>query len=307
MIGRSSKRVPAPRWVGGVALLAFASFATAQDARQPTLSPAELVRQAVAREVAANDSPVRHSFCSLRKTAKETQTRLYVETNDAMAGMLIAINGQPLSLQQQQAESDHLAWLKGNPDQLRKKRAREKEDADRTLRIVKALPDAFLYENAGRETGSATLGRANDVLTRLKFRPNPNYSPPSRIEQVLQGMQGFLLIDDKEFRLARIDGTLFRDVSFGWGIFGRLDKGGQFFVQQADIGDGDWELTQLTLKITGKILLFKNLSMISDETLGSYKRVPDDLSFAQGVEMLKAERNARAQSSETAASKKASQ
>ncbi len=41
----------------------------------------------------------------------------------------------------------------GNPEQLRKKQAREKEDADRTLRIVKALPDAFRYEYAGTENG----------------------------------------------------------------------------------------------------------------------------------------------------------
>ena len=128
----------------------------------------------------------------------------------------------------------------------------------------------------------------------MKFRPNPAYSPPSRVEQVLQGMQGYLLIDATALRVARIDATLFREVSFGWGLIGHLDKGGQFFVQQAEVGDGDWEITQMTLKITGKLLLFKSLNMISDETLSDYRRVPDDLSFARGVEMLKAEEDKRA-------------
>ena len=36
--------------------------------------------------------------------------------------------------------------------------AREKEDAERTLRIVKALPDAFRYEYDGTEVGSAGVG-----------------------------------------------------------------------------------------------------------------------------------------------------
>ena len=97
------------------------------------------------------------------------------------------------------------------------------------------------------------------------------------------------MIDATEHRLARIDGTLFHEVSFGWGIVGRLEKGGHFLVQQADVGEGCWEITSMSLKITGKILMFKGISMISDETFRDFRRVPDNLSFAQGVEMLKSE------------------
>ena len=287
--------------------LAAATSLTAQEVRQAEIPPGELVRQVVAREVAAaNSDPVRHIFSSRKQTPKGSQTKLYVETKDAMAGMLIANNDQPLNPQQQQAETDHLTWLINNPDQLRKKKTREKEDADRTLRIVKALPDAFLYEYAGTEIGRADLGRPDDPLTRLKFRPNPAYSPPSRVEQVLEGMEGFLLIDPAARRIAKIDGTLFREVSFGWGILGRLDQGGQFLVQQADVDHGDWEITRLTLRVTGKILLFKSLSMISDETLSDYRRVADNLTFSQGVEMLKAERDLHLRPAETSTSKKTS-
>ncbi|MBZ5686159.1 MAG: hypothetical protein LAP86_14090 [Acidobacteriia bacterium] len=254
------------------------------------ISPNELVRQTVAREVAAADQPSqKQMFRSRKQTPKGSQTRLYVETKDAMAAMMIAINDQPLTPQQQQSETDHLNWLAGNPEQLRKKHAREKDDADRTLRIVKALPDAFRYKYAGTEAGGQDLGKAGDELVRLEFTPNPAYSPPSRVEQVLEGMQGYLLIDTTAHRIARIDGTLFREVSFGWGLFGHLDKGGHFRVQQADVGDGNWEITAMSLQITGKILLFKSLSMISDEKLSDFHAVPDDLTFAKAVDILKIE------------------
>src|SRR5579864_6621225 len=256
----------------------------------PQISPNELVRQTVAREVAAANQPSqKQMFRSRKHTPKGSQTRLYVETKDAMAGMMIAINDQPLTPQQQQSEMDHLNWLAGNPEQLRKKQAREKEDADRTLRIVKALPDAFRYKYAGTEAGAPDLGKPGDELVRLEFKPNPAYSPPSREEQVLEGMQGYLLIDATAHRIARIDGTLFREVSFGWGLFGHLDKGGHFRVQQADVGDGDWEITAMNLQITGKILLFKSLSMISDEKLSDFHPVPGDLTFAKAVDILKTE------------------
>ena len=280
----------------------------AQESKTPEISANELVRETVSHEMAAaNDNSTKHMFRARRHTPKGSQTRLYIETNDTMAGMLIANNDQPLSPQQQQAEAGHLAWLMNNPDQLRKKRAREKEDADRTMRIVRALPDAFRYEYAGTETGVPGLGKTGDRLTKLKFTPNPGYSPPSRVEQVLEGMEGYLLIDAAARRIARIDGTLFRDVSFGWGIIGHLDRGGHFTVQQADVGDGAWEITSMSLKMTGKILLFKSISMISDEAFSDFQRVPSNLPFAKGVELLKAEQEKLARGTDTSANGKVHQ
>jgi hypothetical protein len=287
-------------------LLAVTTLAAQTANPPPDLPPGELVRLAVKNEVAvANDAAVKHMFRSRRQTPKGSLTRLYVETDDAIAAMLIASNDQPLTPQQQQGETNHLNWLMGSPDQLRKKHAREKEDAARTLQIVKALPDAFRYEYADTENSAAGLGKAGGRLVRLKFTPNPAYSPPSRVEQALEGMQGYLLIDTEARRLARIDGTLFRDVSFGWGIIGHLDKGGHFLVQQADVGDGTWDITAMSLDIKGKILLFKNLSMVSDEVFSDFRRVPDNLTFARGVEILQAEQaklahaNSAAENSET--------
>jgi hypothetical protein len=275
-----------------IAWVALALSARAQNASPTDVSPQELVRQTVAREVAAaNESGMKHMFRSHKQTPKGTQTHLYVETNEAMAGMLIASNGQPLTPEQEQAEIGHLDWLVNNPDQLRKKHAREAEDNDRTMKIVKALPDAFRYEYDGTQPGEAELGKLGHTLVRLKFEPNPSYSPPSHLEQALVGMKGYLLIDATEKRIARIDGTLYRDVSFGWGIVGRLDKGGHFLVQQADVGDGSWEITEMKLNITGKILLFKSINMVSDEKLDDFQQEPTNLSFAQGVNLLKAAEN----------------
>jgi hypothetical protein len=275
-----------------MALTAAMTALPAQESPTPTMPAGELVRLAVTNEVAAANHPdVLHMFRSRRHTAKGWQTRLYVETNDALAATLIAINDQPLTPEQQQGETNHLAWLRANPDQLRKKHTREKEDEERTLRIVKALPDAFQYEYAGTENGEPGMGKAGDPLVKLTFKPNPAYSPPSRVEQVLAGMQGTLLIDSKAKRLAEIDGVLFREVSFGWGIIGHLDKGGHFLVRQADLGlvDGEWGITEISLNVTGKILLFKGLNVVSDEVLSDFRRMPGNLTFAQGVEMLKTE------------------
>jgi hypothetical protein len=50
----------------------------------------ELVRQTAANEIAANNNSAKHMFRARKQTPQGSQTRLYVETRDAMAGMTIA-------------------------------------------------------------------------------------------------------------------------------------------------------------------------------------------------------------------------
>jgi hypothetical protein len=273
-------------------VIAASGFLLAKVSDSPEFSPTaclELVRIAVAHEVASASDTSKHMFLSRKQTAQGSQTRIYVETRQAMAGMTIAYNDKPLTPEQLKGEEDRLAGLVNSAEQLKHKHSQELENADHTLRIVKALPDAFVYTYDGEEEGSNGLGQSGVRLVRLRFRPNPGYQPPSRVEQVLVGMQGVVVIDPTEKRIAKIDGTLFKEVSFGWGILGHLDKGGHFWVQQCDAGNDSWEISRMSLNFSGKILLFKNLSIKSDEVFSHFQRVPSDLSFAQGVEMLKAE------------------
>jgi hypothetical protein len=261
------------------------SIASADDT-----SPAALVRTAVANETAAaKDTTIKHMFRSRKQTPRGSQTKLYLETTEAMAGMLIANDDKPVSPEQMQNELHHLQHLVNDHDDLHRKARQEHEDAEHTLRIIKALPDAFLYDFDGSEPSQSDMGKPGDELVRLKFRPNPHYSPPSRVEQVLSGMRGSLLIDKAAGRIAKIEATLFREVSFGWGILGHLDKGGSFVVDQADVGDGTWQITHMRLNFTGKIMMVKGLNIRTDEAFSDFRRVPDDTTFAKGVELLKEE------------------
>jgi len=264
---------------------------TPASSSQSNLSPVELVQAVVDKEIAAvHDTSVKHSFRSRKQTPRGSQTKLYVETRDAMAGMVIAYNDQPITPEQMQAEEGRLEHFINNPEQLRHKQKQEKEDEERTLRIVRALPEAFIYEYAGTEGGTNDVGKAGGELVRLKFRPNPAYKAPTHIEQILTAMEGYVLIDAKCHRLAQIDGSLYKEAGFGWDIMGHLNKGGRFVVQQADIGDGTWEVSHMVLSFTGKILLLKTININSDEVFTNFHRVPDNTSFAQGVELLKTEK-----------------
>jgi hypothetical protein len=281
-------------------LLTPACFAGQQTTAPSYSDPDELVRKTVQNEIkTAREDTERFMFRSTKTTPKGATTKIFVETTEATAGLVVAYDGKPLTPEQRRAEEARVTRFLNNPEEMRKKRNQEREDQERTLRIVRAIPDAFLFESAGEEKGSPGIGRVGDPLVKLRFRPNPRYAPPSRVEQVLTGMHGFVLVDTARYRIASIDGTLFRDVSFGWGILGHLDRGGHFLVQQQEIAENRWEISRMSLDFTGKILLLKNLTIRSTEVFSDFKKVPSNLTFAQALELLKKEGSSVAENATT--------
>ena len=284
-----------PVWITAVLALVSVAAGFAQQVSSPHQGPSvapqaffvnaqELVQRAVANEVNSDGNNDNFMFRVRRQTPKGTQTREYVETEEGTAGMLVAVDDRALTTQQRQQEFVRLEQLLHNPAELRRKLKQQKEDSARVTRMVKSLPDAFRYEYAGTEA-------VNGVpVVRLKFEPNPDFDPPSREQQVFTGMQGFLLIEPHRARIARIDGTLFKDVGFGWGILGHLDRGGRFVVVQGPVANGYWTTTHMQLSFTGKALFFKTINIQTTEDSSAFRRVPAHLTFAQGVELLRKQR-----------------
>jgi len=138
------------------------------------------------------------------------------------------------------------------------------------------LSEAFLFTRPGREGKSV----------RLKFRPNPNYRPSSNESKVFHGMEGVLLIDAKQTRLAKLSGELISDVDFGLGILGKLKKGGTFEVVQSEVAPGDWEVSLLDVHISGRALFFHSIGEQQHEVRSQFKPVPSGLSLVQAAHMV---------------------
>ena len=161
-----------------VALLVTVTLAE-EKPNNPTSvgNPADVMRKVAENEVkAANDELIRVFFRGVKTTPKGSATHIYVQTKQATAGELIAANGQPLKTDERQTEEARIERFINNPLELKKKCEQDHETAERTMRIVRALPDAFLFSYAGQETGTETIGRANARLLKLSFSPNPAWN-----------------------------------------------------------------------------------------------------------------------------------
>ena len=281
--------------VSGAVIISVVCGAAETPSLAPPPSPIEMIRMVAQNEVkAATDDSNRMLFRGVKTTTKGSTTHLYVEAKPVTAGEMIAENGRPLAKDQQMAEQARIERFINDPAQLKRECDQDHDTADRTLKIVKALPQAFLYEFAGEQGGSDAIGRAGAKLVRLNFRPNPAYQPPSRVEEVLTGMQGYILVDPKQFRLASIDATLTKEVGFGWGILGRLNPGGKFLVQQANVEGDTWEVSTLSYNFTGKLLMVKTINVGASEVFSDFQRIPKDLTFVQALELIKHQSSALA-------------
>ena len=238
----------------------------------------ELVRKVVANELKQEETDRAHYMFKLKKvTPKGTRVQEIVQTDGGNVAQTLSLNGQPIDVQQRQAEEQKVQKLLNDPAEQRKRLKEEKEDENRAQIMIRALPNAFFYQE---------IGRTNDVV-KLRFRPDPNYQPQSHEESVYTGMAGELWLNLPQQRLRKIDAHLFHDVDFGWGILGRLYKGGSFMVQQERVDGTHWDTTAMNLDLTGKALLFKSIVYKEQEYESDFRRLPDHLTLAQGVEMLK--------------------
>lgn len=244
-----------------------------------------LVRDVLQHEVRAqaeDDS----LWCYRKLQEKDGKVELFAscQTKGAEINRLLAVNGKPLTAEQSAAEEKRIEKLLTDRDLLKKRHQQQDEDAKQAATILKILPDAFLFEQEKNDSERITL----------KFSPNPAFHPSGFAAQVLHHLKGTLKLDLRQKRLVEISGQLETEVKFFGGALGHLDKGGTFFVKQQEITPGYWEMTTMDVRMDGKALLFKTISVRTKEIDTDFHRVSPDTSIQQ-VAMLTTETAGQAQ------------
>ena len=217
-----------------------------------------------------------------KTTPRLTSTKEIVETKDGEVARLTYVFDKPLSAAAEQQEESRLDALAINPGSQRHRKQSEDADTARALKVLRALPKAFVYQYAG--PADSTSG----ALERFTFNPNPQFSPPDLETQLLTEMTGEILIDRARERVTRLEGHLESDVDFGWGILGRLNKGGWIRIDQADVAGDQWRTVHFQMQMSGRVFIRTRVfDTIEDQT--QFTPVPVGMSYQQAIEMLKAE------------------
>jgi hypothetical protein len=255
-----------------------------------SVNPVALVRWAVQLRVEEEKThrPVRYV---LRKTDGDHETtKEIIETKDGDVARLIAINGKALTAAQEQAEMSRLDTLVAHPEMQERRRRSEQKDAARIDQLVGMLPDSEIYKLEGM------VACGTGQCYRLSFTPNPEFQPPHLEADVLRGFAGEVWIEKTQQRLVRLDAHLLRDVNIGFGILGRVDKGGTMELQQEfESNVQEWQPTVLKMNLSGKALMVKNVKIDINEVASEFAPVPAGTGYREGIAMLRKPGVARAQ------------
>jgi hypothetical protein len=240
-----------------------------------TPTAGELVVAVVANELTDREQ-LRKWICLIEKRAgKETLTEEQVETKDGPLYRLLAIDGRTLNRDQRRQDDARIGRLMKDPSPLLKLKLAQGEDELKLQKLMSLLPQAFVYDYDGVE----------ENLLRVKFRPNPDYSPPTYEARVIHSLAGTILIDSEHKRLARVAGHLMNRVDFGYGLLGRIDSG-TVELGRVEVGPQQWKTAFINIHFSGRVAIFKTISKEQYERRSEFRVVSSDLSLSDAKDLL---------------------
>jgi hypothetical protein len=259
-----------------LAIILLGVLARPQSVPSSQVSANNLARRVITNELKCQDDHTNWMYRLEKEQDGKKQVEEIIETKEGSLSRLLSINDRPLTAKQQEEEGQRVQKLITSQDAKRKLQRVLDAETLQGRRLFKMLPDAFVFAYTG--------GDGN--LVKLSFRPNPNFHPPSQEARVLHDMEGEMWVDCKQERLAAFNGHLTQDVKFGLGLLGHLDKGGHFEVRQAEVVAGHWDMTTMSVEMTGKALLFKSIGVQKRESRRDFHQVSDDLTLTQAADIL---------------------
>lgn len=243
---------------------------------QASIAPGELVREVVYNEQHDHQHHGYWQYWVEKRTEAGLSVEEQVETAEGPVARLVRRGGHPLSPEEEQEEQVRLLRLASSAEEQARQLKKHDEDEGRIGHILALLPTAFEYLYDGEENG----------YHRLLFHPNRADVASSIEARVFHSMSGTLWVDAKAKRLVRLEGHVDENVDFGFGILGRLYKGGWFRLVRVQVSPTDWKTSSLEVHMNLRALLVKTFARETSEARGGFKPVPSGISLIQGLKLL---------------------
>ncbi len=250
-------------WVAAVVTGAACAQTGASASSQVNDPRAKQMIQAIVRsELAAADND--HSVWTFRDHDKTSDKDVVYRVIDTPAGELrrmTELGGRPVDPHTAHEESERIAAsARDTYTQAKQRRAGAHDDAQ-ARQMLQMLPNAYIW----------SVKNDSGELTTLAFRPDPNFRAPDLEARVMATMAGELVVAKSDNRIRSLRGALTDDVKFGYGLFGKLRKGGMFDVERREIAPHIWQITETHVHIDGRALLFKTIGQQEDEVKTEWK------------------------------------
>jgi hypothetical protein len=182
---------------------------------------------------------------------------------------LVAVDGTPITADE--LEKNDAKHRKDLEDQQSPEgRAKHARDvADERQKEHDAIEEIFrIYEM--RLVGREDLRGYQTIVGTLE--PRPGYKPKTDDGQVMKRFRARVWIDEADYQLVRVDLEAIDDVTYGWGLIGRLHKGAKITYERTKVNDEVWLPVRLRITGTGRAILFRTFAIDSTTEWSDYKK-----------------------------------
>ena len=183
---------------------------------------------------------------------------------------LIAVDGEPLE-PEELAENDrqHLEDLRerrqASPAEL-KKRAREA--AEQREKELAAIEDLFrLYDV--RMIGREEVGGYPTILFTLD--PKTDVSPRTEQGEMMQRVRVRAWVHEFDYELVRAEVEVLRDITWAWGLIGRVHAGSRALFERTKVNDEIWLPASLRFDASGRSLMFRAFDLDASTRWWGYR------------------------------------
>jgi hypothetical protein len=254
------------------------STAHAQQRQDPRARA--IARTSVETELAADKADQsRWRYRSAVRRPEGSFVYLVVETDHGSVKKKIEQDGKPLDAAALNAEMQRIDSFVHDPSQQARQRKDSSQDDQRAEKMLRMLPDAFLW----------TIKSDTPATTTLAFTPDPNFNAPSMEARVFAAMAGEIVVTKPGNRMQSLRGHLLHDVKFGFGILGRMEQGGTFNIERRQVVPGIWIITESHVHFNGHVLFFKTISEQEDEVKTDFRQTPPATTLEQAANFLRPE------------------
>lgn len=205
----------------------------------------------------------------------ETRTYHVLMVSGSPYRILAAVNGKPLTLDQNAEEQRKLEETTArrrteSPHRRAERIAKYEKERRRNHQLLEQFVDAFDF----RLLGEQRLGRYRVYVIRAL--PRPGYKPPNRETEVLTGMEAKVFVDTETFQWVKAEAVVVQPV---WieAFLAQVQPGTRFELEYAPVSERIWEPSHFEVKSRAKVLLVVPIRGHDDESYFGYQKASGGL------------------------------
>jgi len=187
---------------------------------------------------------------------------------------LVARNDKPLNAQESAKEEKKIQELmrkreQETPEQREKRLRKEDKEREEERAWVREIADAYNFRLVGTE---ALGGRETYVIDA---QPRSDFHPHLKDAKYLPKFRGRVWIDSAETQWVKLDCEAIDTVT--WGLFlARIHQGSRVSIELTRVNDEVWLPRSVSLKLSARLALVKNMNVIEDVSFRDYKKFRSD-------------------------------